>query len=243
MICAVMMSRVYTVKRVMGQLYVVRHGQASFGSHDYDQLSAMGQQQSRWLGEYFAQSGLNFDRVFLGTLKRHQQTLDGICSGAGTELGGQWGKLAQWYPGLNEYDSEVMLRARLGNINPQDAARDRRFYFRELREALYDWVDGRLNTPDYQTFIQFRQGVESALAEACAIGANRVLLVSSGGPISNLVGHVLQTPNRVTVDINLQTSNTSITQFAFNEQRVSLMSFNTVPHLTGAERLSALTYA
>jgi broad specificity phosphatase PhoE len=226
----------------MGQLVVVRHGQASFGSADYDQLSALGEQQSLWLGEYFVQAGLTFDRVVLGTLKRHEQTLAGICSGAGA-MGQDWASQAQRFAGLNEYDSEVMLRARLGEIHPQDAARDRRFYFRELREALYDWVDAKMQPPDYQTFLQFRQGVVDALHAACMPGASRVLLVSSGGPISNLVGHILQVPNKVTVDLNLQTSNTSVTQFAFNDQRISLMSFNTLPHLIGSDRTSAITYS
>ena len=35
----------------MGTLYLVRHGQASFGSANYDQLSALGQRQCRRLGE------------------------------------------------------------------------------------------------------------------------------------------------------------------------------------------------
>jgi broad specificity phosphatase PhoE len=69
------------------------------------------------------------------------------------------------------------------------------------------------------------------------------LLVSSGGPISNMVGHVLQTPNRVTVDINLQTRNASVTQFAFNERSLNLMSFNNVPHLLQADRSHAITYS
>ena len=38
-----------------GTLYLVRHGQASFGADDYDQLSDLGHKQSVRLGEYFAQ--------------------------------------------------------------------------------------------------------------------------------------------------------------------------------------------
>ena len=38
----------------MAELYLVRHGQASFGAADYDRLSERGEQQSVWLGEYFA---------------------------------------------------------------------------------------------------------------------------------------------------------------------------------------------
>ena len=69
----------------MGTLYLVRHGQASFGAQDYDQLSELGQRQSQRLGEYFQHKGLRFGQVLTGTLKRHQQTLAGICGGGVTE--------------------------------------------------------------------------------------------------------------------------------------------------------------
>ena len=62
----------------MGTLYLVRHGQASFGADDYDQLSARGQQQSERLGAYWRERGLRFDAVLCGTLRRHGQTLAGI---------------------------------------------------------------------------------------------------------------------------------------------------------------------
>ena len=45
----------------MGTLYLVRHGQASFGADDYDQLSELGHKQSVRLGEYFAHKGIHFD--------------------------------------------------------------------------------------------------------------------------------------------------------------------------------------
>jgi broad specificity phosphatase PhoE len=41
----------------MGTLYLVRHGQASFGADDYDQLSDLGRAQAVRLGEYLARTG------------------------------------------------------------------------------------------------------------------------------------------------------------------------------------------
>ena len=67
----------------MGQLYLVRHAQASFGAADYDQLSALGERQSLRLGEYFAGKGLVFEAVITGSLRRHAQTFSGIAQGAG----------------------------------------------------------------------------------------------------------------------------------------------------------------
>ncbi|MDP2256404.1 MAG: histidine phosphatase family protein [Polaromonas sp.] len=67
----------------MGTLYLVRHGQASFGADDYDLLSPLGQQQAVRLGEYFKYKGLTFEAALTGTLTRQRQTLAGICQGMG----------------------------------------------------------------------------------------------------------------------------------------------------------------
>ena len=68
----------------MGTLYLVRHGQASFGADDYDVLSARGREQAVRLGEYWRARGMAFDAVITGTLRRHTQTLEGIAEGLQT---------------------------------------------------------------------------------------------------------------------------------------------------------------
>ena len=50
----------------MGNLYLVRHGQASFGADDYDQLSELGQAQALRLGEYWRERGMKFDAIYTG---------------------------------------------------------------------------------------------------------------------------------------------------------------------------------
>jgi broad specificity phosphatase PhoE len=40
----------------MGQIYLVRHGQASFGSANYDQLSELGHEQARRTRNFTASS-------------------------------------------------------------------------------------------------------------------------------------------------------------------------------------------
>jgi phosphohistidine phosphatase SixA len=93
----------------MGTLYLVRHGQASFGADDYDQLSELGRQQSERLGQYWRARGLAFDAVLTGTLRRHAQTWAGIAQGAG------YTQAAVQLEGLNEYDSAAVIAA----IHPQ----------------------------------------------------------------------------------------------------------------------------
>ncbi|HEY0825877.1 MAG TPA: phosphoglycerate mutase family protein, partial [Ramlibacter sp.] len=89
----------------MGTLYLVRHGQASFGADDYDQLSDLGRRQSLRLGEYFAQKGVRFDGLIAGTLRRHKQTMAAILEGMNHA-----GEHLDW-DGLNEYDSAAVIAA------------------------------------------------------------------------------------------------------------------------------------
>jgi broad specificity phosphatase PhoE len=66
----------------MGQLFLVRHGQASLGSHDYDQLSDLGHRQAERLGHYWRERDQQFDAVVIGGLRRHAQTWAAIAKGA-----------------------------------------------------------------------------------------------------------------------------------------------------------------
>jgi broad specificity phosphatase PhoE len=220
----------------MAELMLVRHGQASFGADDYDKLSELGWRQSRWLGEYFAERGVAFDRVVRGSLRRHAETLAGIAEGIGRPLGGAEDAR------LNEYDADALLDAHLkGQARPQGG--DRREHFRILREAMYAWTDGTLSGAPHEPFAEFRGRVLAALAAARSGAAKRVLVVSSGGPISAILAEVLGMPLRGVVDLNLQTRNTGITELQAGASRIHCVSFNNVPHLDRPDRAGALTYS
>jgi len=220
----------------MAELILVRHGQASFGADDYDKLSELGWRQSRWLGEYFAERGAAFDRVLRGSLRRHAETLEGIAEGTGQPLHG--GEDAR----LNEYPADVLLHAYTGKREFQKEG-DRREHFRILRSALYAWTEGGLDLEPRHRFDGFRDGVLGALADIRAADAKRVLVVSSGGPISTILAHVLGMPWRGVVDLNLQTRNAGITELQAGANRIHLVSFNGVPHLDRPDRAGALTYS
>jgi broad specificity phosphatase PhoE len=220
----------------MAELVLVRHGQASFGADDYDRLSELGWRQSRWLGEYFAERGASFDRVLRGSLRRHAETLAGIAEGMGRPLDGTEDAR------LDEYDSHALLRAHLkGGSMPQSG--DRREHFRILREAMYAWADGTLAGHPHEPFADFRGRVLAALTELRRGTARRVLVVSSGGPISTVLAEVLGLPLRGVVDLNLQTRNTGITELQAGASRIHCVSFNNVPHLDRPDRAGALTYS
>ena len=62
----------------MGQLLLVRHGQASWGNEDYDVLSPLGWEQSRMLGTALGERGLSPEVVVQGGMRRHRETALGV---------------------------------------------------------------------------------------------------------------------------------------------------------------------
>jgi len=214
----------------MGTLYLVRHGQASFGTDDYDRLSELGARQCERLGEWFRGKDISFDGVITGTLKRHTQSHQALARGLQAE------HAALAMPGLNEYDSEAVVRA----IHPQPLPRARsadevRQHFRLLREGLIAWMEGRTQPAGMPRFADFEAGVVAALDHVRTRHNGHVLIVSSGGPISTAVAHVLGAPPQAMVELNLRMRNSAVTEFAFTPKRHALVTFNTLPHLEGSE--------
>jgi broad specificity phosphatase PhoE len=225
----------------MGTLYLVRHGQASLGADDYDNLSALGHRQSERLGAHLAAKGLPFEAVLTGSLKRHAQTWAGIQSGMGKPAAA----LAPLvWPGLNEYNSDALIRSLhagpQAKTNTPEGYRD---HFRLLRQGLQRWARGDLNPPGMPTYAAFVAGVVGALDHVRSQHSGNVLLVSSGGPIATAVAQILGTPPEAFVELNMRIRNTAVSEFAFNPKRHALLTFNTLPHLDTPEYADLVSYA
>jgi broad specificity phosphatase PhoE len=222
----------------MGQLYLIRHGQASFGAEDYDNLSELGRQQAQQLGSYFKQKNLQFDAVITGTLRRHTQTWQGIAEAAG------FAHEPLQLPGLNEYDSHAVIATiHPGKLEKPDTPEMYRHHFRLLKDGLTQWMNGVVSPVGMPSYMDFQQGVVNALDHVrknhsiekgddnIHQKSGNVLIVSSGGPISTAVGHILGTTPETTIELNLRIRNCSITEFAFTPKRHMLVTYNTLPHL------------
>ncbi|MBV8502073.1 MAG: histidine phosphatase family protein [Paucibacter sp.] len=226
----------------MGLLTLVRHGQASFGADDYDRLSELGERQCRLLGQYWRERGKRFSAVLVGTLKRHQQSLEAIRMG----LIAMPEALA--WPGLNEFDSEALIRAYLatqgqpGELKRPASVEEVRQYFRLLREGLRAWMAGQIEPVGMPSHAEFAAGVAGALAHVRERCEGEVLIVSSGGPISTAVAQVLGAPYEAAVEMNLQLRNSALTEFVFNARKHTLQSFNHLPHLDAAGLREMVSY-
>lgn len=222
----------------MGTLYLVRHGQASFGAADYDQLSGLGQRQCRRLGEHLRARGLVAQAAYSGTLRRQVQSLAAIAEGHGavpepTRL-----------PGLNEYDSEAIVRALYPEIPPPpDPADGFRHHFRLLREGLAAWMAGRTAPAGMPAHADFVAGVRDALDRVRSHHDGDVLMVSSGGPIAHAVGLVLGLAPAAVIDLNLRLRNSAVSEFQVTPSRCLLVSFNGIGHLEHGVGPEWVTYA
>ena len=222
----------------MAELFMVRHGQASFGTGNYDQLSALGERQGVWLGEYFAERGIAFDRVVTGSMQRHRQTADAIFRGLGS---------AERYdedPGLNEYDFHALYGA-LGEEKRELkalASGSMHDFYKGLKQVLRLWSEDAIDGPLPESWGQFQRRVSAAREDIQGRGGRRVLVVSSGGPMAAFAQQVMQAPASTAIELNMQIRNTAICQYFFNAESCHLASFNGIPHLDLPQRRDCVTY-
>lgn len=222
----------------MGELYLVRHGQASFGRANYDQLSELGYQQSRWLGEYFSQREIVFDRVLTGRMKRQHQTAESMLEAAGLQCA------IELHPGFDEFDFKTLLNVFVEQSSEHNAVQwgNVKSLSRQLRLAMRAWAREELNSQQLpESWAEFCRRVSDALSFATQ-GRGNVLVSSSGGAISTAICQVLKCECDAIADLNMQAKNTGVSHFFFNQERIYLNSLNNTPHLDQPDRLHAITY-
>ncbi len=216
----------------MAELVVIRHGQAAFGQDNYDVLSDLGRTQARAAGTWLRGMDWIPDRLISGTLERQRDTL--------TEMG--FAGDIEEHAGLNEYDFGDLLRARFAGDVPDLVRGDRKTHFRTLRDTVFLWQDDAIEGPS-ETWGEFTSRVEDARRFATDTASKRVLMVSSGGVIGQLVAASLGAPASQMMQLNLQIKNSAITRFVFSDDLFSLSEFNATPHFATPETAALLSYS
>ena len=136
-----------------------------------------------------ATQGVQPDLRVDGHLNRHCETLHGI------ERGMDMAPLApEIHSALNEFDFSGLLNARFPNGGgPKDMKSDRRTHFKTLHKSDLAWQRDEITDPP-ESWTTFAQRIAGAAHFIMRDGPDKVLAVSSGGPISQMVASVLQTP-------------------------------------------------
>ena len=228
----------------MTDIYLVRHGQASFGKANYDKLSELGGQQAIWLGDYFKQRDIRFDAVYRGDMVRHRETQEGIAEG----IASSQEKLPQATvdSALNEFNFQAVAKAYLIQ-HPQDKVADGAAsseYYRLLKKAMLAWSKDQLAHAHLdKTWSEFSLRTKSVLEKMQSTNAKRILVVTSGGAIAMMLKHILGYDSSTVINMNLQIRNASFSQCFANPRGIHLNNFNSVPHLDVIDRLHAITYS
>ena len=237
----------------MSVLVLVRHGQASFSSDDYDRLSPTGEAQARRLGDYWLRQAEVFDEVYVGPRRRQQQTADLV--GAGYRSAGRPWPEPVVLPELDEYDLEGLM----GRLAPALARQDRGF--EELRAAhsrsageserarsfqrmfetlLTHWQGVLSDGAEVESWPAFRDRVRRGLGRITDRPGQgrRVAAFTSGGFIGTAVGLALGVSDRTCLELNWRLRNGSLTRLLFTPGRLTLDDFNTLPHLQDPAELT-----
>jgi broad specificity phosphatase PhoE len=240
----------------MGQIFLVRHGQASFGSDNYDQLSPLGVEQAKILGTWFARCGQRFDRIVVGGLKRHRQTAE-ACIAA---LGAHEQIASHSDDGFNEYDhDEIMCRYRPEFTDSKEIQRflathenAKRVFQQEFEKAMARWMGGRFDHEYKESWQAFRQRCSVALARLMQAGetSQRIVVFTSGGTISALCQSVLGLSDQHVSQLNWSLVNSAVTKLMFqagedsaqHAPRVSLSYLNNYAHLESLPNSKIITY-
>lgn len=204
----------------MGAIHLVRHGQASWGSDDYDQLSDLGYRQGAALGSSWEAGGFRPSWSVCGSMKRHAQT-------AVAALDAIDGDLYDVDPGWNEYDHLGLADAKDAASRPVDA----KAFQAVLDARLAEWVAGTMDGPE--PFELFRTRVLGSLEAATEqAGSGRsVAVFTSGGPIGLVASHLLAGDDSLFIAMNRVVINASVTTVIVGRGGRRLLSFNEHTHV------------
>ncbi|SFR75518.1 Broad specificity phosphatase PhoE [Marinobacter daqiaonensis] len=218
----------------MATIYLIRHGQASFGDDNYDRLSETGWEQARVLGRWLA-GRVTPNVVIGGNMRRHRETVEAIASGYRQSFPDM-----QVATGFNEFDHASVVH----RFRPEWADRERmlaeleasghpaKTFQQTFVKAVQRWVSAEHDDDYPESWSQFKTRVQLALDDLIqwADGGD-VFVSTSGGPIAIIVQSLLGISDSKALGLNEMIANTSVTRVLYSGKRRSLAVFNNYGHL------------
>lgn len=204
----------------MGTIHLIRHGQASWGAADYDQLSALGVEQSQALGISWEASGWSPTDAWAGGMKRHAQTAIATIDAYG---GDGYDVDAGW----DEFDHLALARAH----DPASLDQGAKAFQVSLTEAITSWIGGL--DGEGESYAAFRSRVLASfeLIVAQATAGRSIAVFTSGGPIALVVSQLLAGDDSLFQRLNDVVINASVTTVIVGQTGPRLLAFNEHAHL------------
>jgi broad specificity phosphatase PhoE len=215
----------------MTTIYLVRHGQASFGAESYDKLSSKGETQAQELGKYLKKLMKEEPYIVSGSMQRHQQTakisLDECFPTANIHTNSAWNEFNHRQV-FEKYDPDfanpTVLKESIASAkNPEQ------FLTEVFVKAAKRWTSNEYHDYD-ESWVDFQARVTGALTELCNELTEKkpryAVVYSSGGVISFLIGHLLGLSEEKTFNLMWAIANTSITTLNLIGNEPRLLSLN-----------------
>ncbi len=207
----------------MPAIYLLRHGQASFGTDDYDVLSTLGERQAEVAGRELARRGVRSPVFASGSLIRQRETARiaarALGSAAEPEVDDRF----------DEFDAHGAVNAHLGRPDATDGMDSGEFQ-RHLDEVMAGWMasgDAR-----WREFVDGAMAALQRVAERLPSGSDAIV-ATSAGVTAALAGRLLDAGAEGVIGMNRVSVNASITTVVSGGRGLSLVSFNDHAHLLG----------
>lgn len=208
----------------VGVLLMVRHGQATLGTGNYDALSELGRLQAVVVGARLRDSDLDIGRVVCGSLTRQRDTALAILSAVGMPA-----DRLEVDPRLDEYDHEGVFAAHSSGVT-FETARGRvtpRELQASLDRAIVSWIagDGEYAEPH----AAFVSRILAAIDELTA-GRGVTVVSTSSGVIALACAQVLGLPPEHWPALARVVVNGSVTKLISGQLGTHLLTFNDHAH-------------
>lgn len=239
----------------MTTILLARHGQASFGQQNYDQLSELGGLQARLLGQHYAATQRRIDAIFTGSLSRqqdsaryfweaYQPSVAASLSLPALDLTVPDSYLIESFNEFNHKDVFIKSNpaftsqeAIASEIAKAEVPKQRLAELFDL--AMQRWHAGD-NDEDYleswpQFNVRAQQALEQVRKQASQLNHlerdSTVLVFTSGGVIAAITAQLLRQGSQTAYQINRSLVNTGVTAITVREQVPQLLSLNEYSHL------------
>ena len=220
----------------MPTLFLVRHGQASYGAIDYDVLSESGHEQAAALARELRERGQRIDRVVSGSLRRQQETALPIAAEAGVDV--------EFDPRWDEYSDDDILShhsssdARTHGTEGSSPALTSREFQGVLETALVQWLTAGEDAPTTESYAAFAGRSFAALAELATDlpAGGAAVACTSSGVLAAICVSLMETRPEAFVAFNRVAVNAGITKVVVGRRGMTLISFNEHGHLERDDR-------
>ncbi len=235
----------------MSILILFRHGQASYLHGEYDQLSPLGERQSRLLGEFWADQNAIFDHVFIGPRRRHHQTHNQFAA-VYQERGLAWPEPIELQE-LDEYPAIRLVQKHLlqdwikkselvdeGRERINQELRSSDGFNDAFRELMRTWVRGELQDSEVERWHEFQTRVAQAIGKMTQPleRGKMIAAFTSAGTVAAAAGQALGVTDEKILEMSWIVRNATYTDFLFSRDRFSLRTFNASPYIHNPELLT-----